>query len=132
MNAETRIQSKEQRRRYRKVGRKYVLCNDLDAYEGLEKGWWLVKVAEGVTSIRACVRPAKAELLAAARDKSEQLMKIIREASEARPRSGRPISEQAKKDWAWFISKHGEEFNTLEYPSLQENSEKIIEAILEL
>jgi len=131
MKAEERTHWKESRRRYRKVGRKYVLCNDLDAYEGLEKGWWLVKVAEGVTSIRACVRPAKAELLAAAKDKEDELIEIIRKASEARPRSGVPISEQARMDWEWFIRRNGVEFNMLEFPSFQENAEKIIEALLE-
>jgi hypothetical protein len=131
MTAKERIDWKEDDRRYRKVGRRYILCNDLDAYAGLEKGWWLVKVAEGVTSIRACVRPAKAELLAAAKDKEDELIEIIRKASEARPRSDIPISEQAKRDWEWFIARHGAEFNMLEYPSLQENAEKIIEALLE-
>jgi hypothetical protein len=40
------------------------------------------------------------------------------------------MSEQARKDWEWFISKHGEEFNTIYYPSFQENAEKIVEALL--
>ena len=116
--------------RYKKVGRKYVQDNDPWAYEGLREGWWLVKVAAGSTSIRQAIYPHKAEIIAAAKDKEDQLVEIIRKASEARPQSI-PLSEQAKADWAWFMSRNGKEFNTLEYPSMQENAEKIIEALLE-
>lgn len=131
MNAKQRIELKQDRARYKKVGRKYVLCNDFDAYEGLEDGWWLVKVAPSCKTIRACVYPAKAELIAAIKDKEDQIMEVIRKASEARPRAGIPISEQAKKDWQWFIDKHGKEFNMLEYPSLQENAENILKILLD-
>jgi hypothetical protein len=131
MNAKERIDHKESRRLYRKVGRTYVPCNDLDVFEGLQKGWWLVKIEDGCTSIRACVRPDKAEIIAAAREKEEKIIDIIRQASQARPRSGIPISAEALKDWQDFISKHGDEFNMLEYPSLCENAEKIMQAILE-
>ena len=55
---------------------------------------------------------------------------IIRKASEARPKN-LPLSDQAKADWDWFISRNGKEFNTLEYPSLQENAELIISALLQ-
>ena len=37
----------------------------------------------------------------------------------------------SRKDWDEFIAKHGESFNTLQYPSIQENAEKIIMAILD-
>jgi hypothetical protein len=115
---------------YKKVGKKYVQASDPWAYSGLREGWWLVKVSSGCTSIRSAVYPAKAEILAAAKDKEDELVKIIRKASEAKPKEGVPMSEQARKDWEWFISKHGEEFNTIYYPSFQENAEKIVEALL--
>lgn len=131
MNAKDRIDHKESAlTRYKKVGKKYIICNDFDAYEGLEKGWWLVKVADGCKSIRSCVYPARAELLAAARDKEDQLCNIIRKAGEARPKS-LPLSDQARKDWEWFIERNGKEFNTLEFPSIQENAEQIVKALLE-
>jgi hypothetical protein len=129
MNAETKIYDKMNQIRYKKIGRKYVQDNDLWAYEGLREGWWLVKVAPGSTSIRQQVYPYKAEITAAVRDKEDQLVDIIREAGEARP-SKRPITPEALADWQAFIAKHGKEFNTLEYPSIQENAEKIIEALL--
>lgn len=115
--------------RYKKVGRKYVQDNDPFAYEGLREGWWLVKVAPGSTSIRQQLRPHKAEITAAAREKEEELMDIIREASEARPAQN-PISPEALADWKAFVAKHGKEFSSLEYPSIQENAQRIIEALL--
>jgi hypothetical protein len=130
MNAQQRVYDKMNQIRYKKVGRKYVQDSDPWAYEGLREGWWLVKVAAGLTSIRQQVYPHKAEITAAAKDKEDQLINIIGKASEARP-SQNPISPEALADWQAFIAKHGKEFNSLQYPSLQENAEKIIEALLE-
>jgi hypothetical protein len=115
---------------YKKVGKKYVQASDPWAYTGLREGWWLVKVSGGCTSVRSTVYPAKAEILSAAKDKEDQLVDIIRKASEAKPKEGVPISEEARKDWEWFMSKHGKEFNTIYYPSFQENAEKIVDALL--
>jgi len=129
MNAETRAYEKMNEIRYKKVGRKYVQDNDPWAYGGLREGWWLVRVAAGSTSIRQQVHPHKAEITAAAREKEDQLMDIIREASEARP-SQNPISPEALADWKAFIAKHGKEFSSLEYPSIQENAQRITEALL--
>lgn len=131
MNAETRINLKQDQIRYKKVGRKYVQCNDPYAYDGLREGWWLVKVAPGSTSIRQVVYPHTAELQAAIKDKEDKLVNIIRECTEARPKEGLPLSDQAKKDWLHFIDKHGKEFNMLYYPSFQESAEKIIAALME-
>jgi hypothetical protein len=130
MKAIERVYLRQDQIRYKKVGRKYIQDNDPCAYDGLREGWWLVKVSKGCTSIRAAIYPAKAELQAAIKDKEDEIMEVIRKASEARPQQ-RPISEQARKDWEWFIARNGKEFNTLEYPSIQENAEKIIEKLLE-
>jgi len=129
MTAKEQIELKESQILYKKVGRKYVQVTDSDAYYGLRDGFWLVKVAPGSTSIRQQVYPAKAELTAAIREKEEQLIDIIREASEARPQT-RPLTPEALVDWKKFIKKHGSQFSTLEYPSIQSNSERIIEALL--
>lgn len=130
MNAQKRIEDKESQILYKKVGRKYVPINDPWAYDGLREGWWLVKVSSGSTSIRASIYPAKAELQAAIRNKEDQIADVIRKASEARPQR-RPISEQAKADWEWFVARNGKEFSTLEYPSIQENAENILKILLE-
>lgn len=131
MNAKERIDLKEDRARYKKVGKKYVQCNDYDAYEGLEDGWWLVKVQPYCKTMRACVYPDNAEILTATKDAEDRIVEIIRKAGEARPKEGVPLSEQAAADWKYFVQKHGAEFNMLYYPSLQENAEKILAAILD-
>ena len=130
MTAYQRALEKQDKQLYKKVGRKYIQTNDMWAYDGLREGWWLVKVAPGSTSIRQQVYPSRSEISAAIRDKEEQLVDIIRKASEARP-SQNPLTPEALADWQAFIAKHGKEFNSLEYPSIQENAEKIIEALLE-
>jgi hypothetical protein len=130
MNAQTRIYDKMNAIRYKKVGRKYVQDNDPFALDGLREGWWLVKVASGSTSIRQQVYPHKAEITAAAKEKEDQLIDIIRKASEARPQRN-PLTPEALADWQAFIARHGKEFNSLEYPSLQENAERIIKCLLE-
>ena len=129
MNAAMRIYDKMNEQLYKKVGRKYVPNSDLYALDGLREGWWLVKVAPGSTSIRQQVYPSKAEISAAAKDKEDELLQIIREASEAKP-AKIPISPEARADWQAFIAKHGDEFTSLQFPSMQENAEKIIEALL--
>lgn len=123
------IKHKENQTLYKRSGKKYVQVTDPWAYDGLREGFWLVQVRSGSTSIRSQVWPALSAISAAARLKEEKLVEIIKKASEARP-SQRPISEQALKDWQKFIKKHGSEFNNLEYPSLQENAEKIIKELV--
>jgi len=128
MNTLARISHKTQL--YKKVGKKYIEHNDPWALDGLQDGWWLIKVSPNSKTIRSIVYPHKAEILAAAKDKQDELVDIILKASEAKPKEGVPMSEQARKDWQWFIDKHGKEFNTIYYPSFQENAEKIVEALL--
>ena len=122
-------QVKEEKPLYQKRGKKYLPVNDPYAYEGLKNGFWLIQISDGCTSIRQQIHPDKAHITAAARLMEEKLVEIIRKAGEARPAKTALTPEQ-KKDWDWFIKKHGAEFNTLHYPSMQENAEKIIEALL--
>jgi hypothetical protein len=130
MNAINHIYAKQDQILYKKKGNKYVQANDVSVLNGLREGWHLVRVEDGCKSIYHNVYPAKAELLAAAKNKRDELVKIIREASEAKP-VNQPLSEQALADWKWFMSRNGKEFNTLSYPSFHENAEKIVNALLE-
>ena len=121
---------KEDKRVYRKVGKKFVPVNDPYAYDGLREGFWLIKIEKGYTSIRQQIYPDKAPLTAAARLIEDKLVEIIRKASGARPVKT-PLTPEEKKDWDKFIAKHGDSFSTLCYPSIQENAEKIIMAIVD-
>jgi hypothetical protein len=118
-----------EKRLYRKRGKKYLPVNDPYAYEGLKNGFWLIQISDGCTSIRQQIYPDKAHITAAARLMEDKLFEIIRKSGEARPTKTALTPEQ-KKDWELFIKKHGSEFNKLNYPSMQENAEKIIEALL--
>lgn len=128
MNAFARISHKTQL--YKKVGKKYIEHNDPYSLDGLQDGWWLVKVAPNSKTIRSIVYPYNAEIIAAAKDKEDELVAIIREASEAKPKEGIPMSEQCRKDWQALIEKHGKELSTIYYPSFQENAEKIVKALI--
>jgi hypothetical protein len=129
MNATTRIAKVESDILYRKQGKRYIQATDSNSYFGLQEGYWLVKIAPGCTSIRQCVYPDKAEIQAAAHNKQDKLMDIIRKAGEARPNPIK-LTEEEHKDWTVFIKKHGDSFNALCYPSLQEVTEKIIDELL--
>ena len=124
-----RVAAKEDQRLYRKVGKKFIPVNDPYAYEGLRNGFWLIQVKDGCTSIRQEIYPDKAPLHAAARLMEDKLLQIICKAGEARPNQTE-LSPEEKKDWQAFIKKHGDSFNTLSYPSLQENAEKIVKALI--
>ena len=130
MNASTHIHNKMANQLYKKVGRKYVPTSDPFAYEGLREGWWLVKVTPGCTSIRQAVQPHKAELEAAAKDKEDVIMDIIRKSTEAKPKEGIPLSEEARADWNALVAKHGKELSVIYYPSHQEVATRIMDKIL--
>jgi fructose 1,6-bisphosphatase len=95
----------------------------------LRNGFWLIHVKDGSTAIRQEIYPDKAHISAAARLMEDKLVDIIRKAGEAIPNKI-PLTEEEKKDWEKFIKKHGDSFNTLAYPSIQENAEKIIAALI--
>ena len=124
-----RAAAKEDQRLYRKVGKKFVPANDPYAYDGLRNGFWLIQVKDGSTSIRQEIYPDKASLHAAARLMEDKLVQIICGACEARPNETE-LSPEEKKDWEAFIKKHGDSFNTLSYPSIQESAEKIVKALI--
>jgi hypothetical protein len=125
-----RAAAKEDQRLYRKVGKKFIPANDPYSYDGLREGFWLIHITQGCTSIRQQIYPEKSAITAATRLIEDRLIDIIRKASEARPRNI-PLTPEQKKDWEKFIAKHGEAFNTLCYPSIQENAEKILMAIVD-
>lgn len=130
MKALDRIAYKEESTLYRKKGRKYVPVSDPYAYEGLDKGWWLVQVREGCTSIRAAVYPHRAEVEAAIKEKADKIEDILFEATQARPKN-RTISPEFRKDWEALIEKHGKEMSVFEYDSIAGISEKIITKLTE-
>ena len=129
IDVNARAAIKEDQRLYRKVGKKFVPVNDPYAYDGLRNGFWLIQIKDGSTCIRQEIYPDKAPIHAAARLMEDKLLDIIRKAGEARPNKTM-LTPEEKKDWDAFIEKHRESFNTLHYPSMQENAEKIVKALV--
>jgi hypothetical protein len=129
MKAAQRIGLKEDSIRYKKVGKRYVQVNDPYGYDGLGDGWWLIKVAPGSKTIRTIVYPNNAEIKAAALDKVDQMIDIIKDAGKGVPGKGE-LTPEALADWNVFIAKHGGEFNYVSYPSLHDVATKIIDSLV--
>jgi hypothetical protein len=119
---------RENQRLYRKDGKRYVPVNDPYALDGLDEGFWLIKIEDGHTSIRQEIVPDKVAIHAAAIAMEEELVDIIEEACEAKPVK-LVLSDEEKKDWDWFIAKHGKSFSVLNYPSFEATAEEIISVL---
>jgi hypothetical protein len=128
MNAHNTILQKTSRERYKKVGKKYVLCNDIDAYEGLEEGWWLVWVRDGSKTIRRMVRPQESEIEATIKQNADKILKILIEASA--PKQSVELNAEAKKDWEELVAKHGKAFGSVLFPSINDVAESIIAKLI--
>lgn len=128
MNAQQRIAYTESRQTYRKVGRKYVPIDDPFACTGLAPGWWLVKVSDGCTSVRATIHPHRAEIDVAFKDAVYIVQRIISDAVIGRPNKVQLTEDQAA-DWNALIAKHGETFRMLEFKSIVEIAEEIVEKV---
>lgn len=119
---------RENQRLYRKEGKRYVPFNDPYALDGLSDGFWLIKIDDGHTSIRQEIVPDKVAIHAAAREMEDELVDIIQEACKAKPVKI-ALSAEEKKDWDWFIGKHGKSFSVLNYPSFEATAEEIISVL---
>lgn len=72
--------------------------------------------------------PDKVAIHAAAIAMEEELVDIIEEACEAKPVK-LILSDEEKKDWDWFIGKHGKSFSVLNYPSFEATAKEIISVL---
>lgn len=127
--AAERVKITEDQRLYKKVGGKYVQTNDPDCYNGLRKGWWLVKVDEGSTSIRATLRPDNSELEAAMKDAEDKIVDILNDALLARAKP-RKITPEFKRAWDNMVKKFGSEMRMLHYDSIYDVAQNILKEIL--
>ena len=129
MSPKEQIEYKEEKVRYKKVGRQYVpVSSEFDA-SGLEKGWYLVKIGEGFTSYRCNVNPDNVKVECAVRDAADKVVDILREAHKARP--SKKLTKEQKKDWDKLNAKHPGIFDFIQYDSLQRMAEEIVEKLLE-
>lgn len=109
---------------YIKKGKRYIPVNDPLAYDGLEKGAWLVIVKNGSTSIRTQLNPKLAELDAALKYLEDGLADVIMKAGEMRPQKIK-MSEKEQKAWKAYKKIVGDDMpNYFQFSSIQEISEK--------
>ena len=110
---------------YKKVGRRYVPATDPWATTGLSEGAYIVIVRPSHMTIRQAVWPDKGAIEAALHELEDELMDILREASQAEP-PVRHLSKEQKVAWGKLMRAKGESFSTYILPSQQ----KIVDAIL--
>lgn len=109
---------------YIKRGKKYFKVNDPVAYDGLEKGAWLVIVKGNCTSIRSVVNPKLTELDAAMKYLEDSLCDALADASKMRP-SSTPISKKEQEAWKTFEKTMGNDMpKYFEYASFSEIAQK--------
>lgn len=130
--ATTDIESKEKRILYKKTpSGKYVAATDPWAHEGLSEGWWLVKVQPGSTSIRQCLRPDTAELEAAKKDAEKNIVGILHRCLESHPKTNH-VSPEFAQAWKRLSKKYPQEMLLLQYPSLYEAAENILDGLFSI
>ena len=121
---------KENQIRYKKVGRKYVQCNDPYAYDGLREGYWLVRVTPGCTSIRQYVFDCAPEVQAALNTAVENIVPIISKAMEFRPAIPN-LSEEFVKEFQELKNKYPDELRMLHGPAVYDIAREIVEKLNE-
>ena len=94
---------------FEKRGRRYYPVNDLSALDGLSEGDWLVSCnARGNwTTICRLVKPAHAEVTAAARVAREAMFAAMTKACEQRPDKSRITTAQERKAWRAYCDVMG-------------------------
>ena len=111
---------------YQKIGKRYHKISDLNAFEGLPIGAWLVVVEKGCTSIRKCVEPENAAVEAAFKITEEKLVKIIAKACEARPKSTPLTALERKAIKAYYKVMGEEKILMFQYQSMYDMAKEIL------
>jgi hypothetical protein len=126
MKAKERIDYQKERTYYKKIGRKYLPVSEFET-GGLMEGWFLVHNKPGSTAYYAVVRPERAEIQAAMREKADELVKIIDKHMKARPTS--KLTPEQLKDWEKLNEKHPEMSRMVRLKSMQDIADDIMESI---
>jgi len=110
---------------YKKVGKRYVQVNDpWSSCYGLCEGWHLIHVEPGSVSERALVWPDNVELEAAIREKADQLVRILEDASRARP--SRELTHEQLEAWEDLNRRFPEMFRWVAYDSLAGIADRVL------
>jgi hypothetical protein len=130
MKAIDRINTQEQEVYYKKVGKRYIQVNDPHWIEGLGKGFFLVWKKDGSTSIRHQIYPQLAEIRAGVELGKEVILNALQRAMKCHSR--KKLTPEEAADWDAIVKKHPEAFSYLQYDSLNDMAENIIQEIRDL
>ena len=111
---------------YQKIGKRYHAVSDLNAFDGLSNGNWLVVVDSGRNSARKCIEPDNAALEAAFCVAEEKLVKIISKACEARPKSTPLTPREQRAIKAYYKIMGKEKILMFEYQSMYDMAREIL------
>lgn len=87
---------------YEKRGRRYFPVLEHDAYAGLPKGYYLLRIEPGSTSVSKTTEPDFAAVELAMRDAIDAMTDAMRKSCECLPPKRTPLTPRQKRGWeAW-------------------------------
>ena len=87
---------------YEKRGRRYFPVLERDAYAGLPKGYYLLRIEPGMTSVSKATEPDFAAVELAMRDAIDAMTDAMRKSCECLPPKRTPLTPRQKSGWkAW-------------------------------
>ena len=115
---------------YIKEGRKYVPVAeyDQDLMSGFPKGTHIVMCYPGGQSTRYNIDPAFAPMIAAGRYAEDAICSAMHKESEAKPKE-HPITERQRAAWEEMKLAFGDEFFSLQFPSIRDLAEAGVNAM---
>lgn len=114
---------------YKKVGRRYKPAAEHEEWDSYPAGAHLVICRPGSTMRRFSIEPDRAGLLAAAEPLREQIKDLVVEKQRMRP-TCRPVTQAQADAWHAFERAMGNEGYVVEYASVGEIADALVDLIL--
>lgn len=117
---------------YIKEGRKYIPVSeyDSDLMSSFPKGTHIVMCYPGGQSTRYGIDPSFAPMIAAGRYAEDAICTAMHKESEAKPKE-RPITKRQQAAWEEMKAAFGDEFFSLNFPSIRDLAEAGVNAMQE-
>ena len=114
---------------YKKAGKRYKPAAEHEEWDSYPAGAHLVVCSPGSTLRRFDIDPDRAGLLAAAEPLREQIRALVVELHRMRP-TKRPLTPQQRQAWETFKGVMGQDGYLLEYPSVGEIADAVVDLIV--
>ena len=116
---------------YKKVGKRYRPVAEHEEWDSYPEGAHLVVCSPGSTMRRFNIDPDRAGLLAAAEPLREQIRALVVELHKMRMLpTKRPLTLQQRQAWETFKGVMGQDGYLLEYPSVGEIADAVVDLIV--